>query len=679
MACFLLLDGPKKMSTPHYWRDAKHIVLPLSRNSSLPTGLSQKLCRRYSRSPIFGVLVKDFGTWLYGQEYAPTTIINLCRHINHLERWLRDQHRVASIAAVTPAMLVAADDHFRPLKNAYRHFTCVALHRFLHQSQLIPEPKPIKPSPSQKEVGCYKTYLRDLRGLSVSTIQDRCRRAASFLDYIDFDHERTALSELQLGRVEQFIKREAKKSGRSNLCQVASALRGFLRFEFQSGKLPHSLHEHIETPLVYADEKLPPVLTRDQVQALLRSIDQKSPHGLRDFAMIYLIAAYGLRRSEVVALTLDDINWRGGILRIKQAKTKRVVSLPLTDGVGSVLVRYLRKGRPRTQRRDLFLKSRAPMGPYSPASLRDILQKRLRQGGLDFGRLGTHAMRHSLAVHLLRRGVPMKSIGDTLGHRSIKSTTTYLRLNLDDLRSVGLPVPLPTKAEPLLESSWRNHAPKDPNEKRGGGIRPHAKKHFRSAFAQDIERFLATRRTLGRKYYTEEFTLRAWDAFLYRKKANTVNRALFDQWADKQCHLLPRTQSTKLNVVRRCLAYATRVNPGGFVPNAAEFPKRGPIRPPRLVSVSEMSSLLATAGELRNGKPWLRHTTAIHLLRTGVDLSTIARLLGHAHLNTTNNYISLGVEDKRKALAKSILLPKSSGKNGKWRQKPDLIAWLENL
>jgi integrase/recombinase XerD len=454
--------------------------------------LSRTLSRRYSGSAIFGALVSDFGAWLHGHEYARTTIINLCRHISHLERWLRARYRVSSASAITPAMLVAADVHFRPLKNAYRHFTCVALHRFLRQRQLIPDPKPIKPSPSQKEVGCYEAYLRDVRGLSVSTVKDRCHRAASFLDYVRFDRERQALSRLKLGRIERFIKREATKNGRSGLRQVTSGLRGFLRFEFQAGRLPHPLHEHIEAPLLYADEKLPPVLTRDQVQTLLRSIDQKSPHGLRDFAMIYLIAAYGLRSSEVVALKLDDINWRSGILRIKQAKTKREIALPLTNDAGRVLVRYFRRGRPRTRRRDLFLKSVAPMGPYSPKSLRDILHRRLRKGGLDFGRFGLHAMRHSLAVHLLRRGVSMKSIGDTLGHRSIKSTATYLRLNLDDLRAVGLPVPPVANAEPLLASSWRDNAPKDPNEKRGGGLRPRAKKRCRSVSAQEIERFLAT-------------------------------------------------------------------------------------------------------------------------------------------------------------------------------------------
>jgi site-specific recombinase XerD len=528
----------------------------------------------------------------------------MCRHISHLERWLRERHQVVSVSAVTPAMLVAADKYFCHRKNHYRYLTCAALHRFLRQRRLIPEPERVNPSPLRREVGLYEAHLREVRGLSASTIKDRCRRAASFLKHIGFEHGQAALSRLRHGSIERFIKREAMTNGRAGLCQVTSSLRGFLRFEFQNGRLPCPLHAHIDTPLVHADEKLPPVPTRAQVQALLRSIDQESPHGLRDFSMFYLVAAFGLRSSEVVALTLDDIDWRNRILRIRQVKTRRAMALPLTDDVGKALARYLKKGRPRTWRRHLFLKSNAPAGPLSPVSVGDILQSRLRKGGLDSGRFGVHAMRHSLAVHLLRRGASMKSIGDTLGHRSIRSTATYLRLNPDDLRTVGLPVPPPARAEPLLGTSWRSHAPKDPNEKRGGGLRPRAQKRFRSAFARDMERFLTSRRTLGRKYRAEEFTLQAWDAFLDRKKARAIDRALFDQWAQKQCHLSQRTQYTKLNVVRRCLVHAARFNPRGFVPNAAEFPKCGPIRPPRLVSASEMSRLLATAGGLHNGEPW---------------------------------------------------------------------------
>lgn len=510
-------------------------------------------------------------------------------------------------------MLIAADEYFRPRRNAYRHFTCVAFHRFLRENQLIPAPKRIRPSRSQKAVCRYVAYLRDLRGFSGTTIGDRRRRVTGFLDYIGLDDQPKALFQLQHDTIERFIKQEAKRCSRSSLCAVTSSLRGFFRFEFQNGTLLHPLHEHIETPLVYADEKLPRAMTREQVQALLRSMDQKSPHGLRDFTMLYLVAAYGLRCGEVAALKLDDIGWRGGTLRIKQTKSKREISLPLTGDVSTVLARYLRKGRRRTHRRDLFLKSVAPAGPVAPNSVGDILRNRLRKAGLNFGRCGPHAMRHSLAVHLLRRGVAVKVIGDILGHSSIRSTATYLRLNLCDLRTVGLSVPKPARADPLLEPSWRNSAPKNPNELRGGGLRSRSKKHFRSAFARDIQQYLTTRRTLGRKYRTEEFILLAWDAFLYQQKAGTIDRDLFDKWARQQRRLLSRTQYTKLNVVRRCLTYATRANPRGFVPNAAEFPRPGPVRTPRLVSASEMSRLLATAGKLRSGKAWPMRSGTIQI------------------------------------------------------------------
>jgi integrase len=174
---------------------------------------------------------------------------------------------------------------------------------------------------------------------------------------------------------------------------------------------------------------------------LLRSIDQTTPPGRRDYTMFFLIATYGLRASEIVALTLDAIDWRHRLLRVPQRKTGTPLLLPLTDPAGTVLVRYLRRGRPPSPHRELFLRECAPAGVLQPTAVGAAFQKWVRRSGLPIVFQGPHCLRHSYAVHLLRRGVPLKTIGDLLGHRTAESTSVYLRLATDDLRRVALPLP----------------------------------------------------------------------------------------------------------------------------------------------------------------------------------------------------------------------------------------------
>jgi site-specific recombinase XerD len=164
---------------------------------------------------------------------------------------------------------------------------------------------------------------------------------------------------------------------------------------------------------VYRSERLPRALAWTQVQALLRSIDRSEPFGLRDFTLLYLAAAYGLRSGELVRLTLDDLDWRGRTLRVAQTKTKQAIQLPLSDEAANLLIDYLRNARPESRHRQLFLRMRAPDGPLKPASVHDVLDHRRGLSGLDLPEFGTHVLRHSLAAHLLRQGVGIKTIGDT--------------------------------------------------------------------------------------------------------------------------------------------------------------------------------------------------------------------------------------------------------------------------
>jgi integrase len=175
--------------------------------------------------------------------------------------------------------------------------------------------------------------------------------------------------------------------------------------------------------------------------------------GLRDYTMFFLIATYGLRSCDLIALTLDDIHWQPGELWINQRKTGYPLVLPVTDSVGSVLIHYLRHGRPRSPFRQLFLRTKAPNGPLGRTAVADAFQAWAKRSTLQIPFQGPHCLRHAYAVHMLGLGTPLKTLGDLLGHRTTESTCVYLRLAIEDLREVALPVPQAAVASPAPEAA----------------------------------------------------------------------------------------------------------------------------------------------------------------------------------------------------------------------------------
>ena len=166
--------------------------------------------------------------------------------------------------------------------------------------------------------------------------------------------------------------------------------------------------------------------------------------------MLFLIATYGLRASEVAALTLDDIHWREGWLRVPRCKTRSPLRLPLTDTIGSVLLHYLREARPTDiSCRALFLRSRVPIVALGATAVSMVFERWAKRSGLTVPFYGAHCLRHAYAVHLLRTGASLKTIGDLLGHRDSESTCVYLHLATEELREVALPLPtLPDQSSP---------------------------------------------------------------------------------------------------------------------------------------------------------------------------------------------------------------------------------------
>jgi site-specific recombinase XerD len=472
------------------------------------------------------------------------------------------------------------------------------LQGFLQQVHGLVRPSQPPKTRVDSETSRYEGYLRKVRGLAKSTVDAHAYYARGLLEFIGYERNASALANLTLKRIEGFVAVQAKTNHRRSLQAVVGYLRGFLRFEHAQGTLARPLHAALALPKIYRLEQLPKALPWPQVQALLRSMDRRGPHGLRDYTMLFLMATYGLRCSELVALTLDDIDWRAGVLRVTQRKTQHSLILPLTDQAGDVLQRYLQKGRPPSKQRALFFRCNAPLEPLASTAVNTILLACIQRSGLAIAHQGTHALRQGFALQLLHQGFSMKTIGDALGHRHLTSTSVYLRLAVDDLREVGLPVPKSGVVSALLKSGWEKKVPRI-RTRTGAGSPVSAR--FRSALGPSIERYLAHKKALGYQYTMERWTLLHGDAFLHRHQrgsGQTVDSQTFGCWARALARLAPRVQRSRLRIVRSFLLYHARDHAVTFIPDLATFPKASPTRTPRLVSPAEMANLLATATQL---------------------------------------------------------------------------------
>lgn len=197
----------------------------------------------------------------------------------------------------------------------------------------------------------------------------------------------------------------------------------------------------IDMPRVYRGELPPRAMDWTMVRRLLASIRRRAARDWRDYAILHLMAYYGLRPSEVATLRLDSIDWKARTLRVEQRKTRSVLVLPLAGRTLRLLHRYLQVGRPDSVLPQLFLRIRSPIKPLKHYGVITVFTYRAQKSGLSLGGVSSYSLRHAFAMRLLRRGVDVKAIGDLLGHRSLEATCVYLRADVDMLRKVALPVP----------------------------------------------------------------------------------------------------------------------------------------------------------------------------------------------------------------------------------------------
>lgn len=283
----------------------------------------------------------------------------------------------------------------------------------------------------------FRTYLLSERGLkpNVATFY-----VASVRPFVSMAVVGCAVdvANLSARTVTAFLSSLTRSLAPKTVQGRASALRALLRFWFVDGVTDVDLS--VSVPKVaYRASGLPKGLPVGQIAALLASCDTSNANGLRDRAILAMLARMGLRSGEIAALQLDDLDWWQGEVVVR-GKGDRRDRLPLPVDVGQVLADYLRSGRPvGALDRCVFVRVKAPHRGLTNTGVTQVVNAAAHRAGL--GTIYAHRLRHSAATTMLAAGAPLAEIGQVLRHRSVLTTAIYAKVDIEALRSLARPWP----------------------------------------------------------------------------------------------------------------------------------------------------------------------------------------------------------------------------------------------
>jgi site-specific recombinase XerD len=295
-------------------------------------------------------------------------------------------------------------------------------------------------SPLADILNRYEKHLRSERGLATATIINYLPFARKFL--VDRFREGPFLvREVRSSDISAVVLRHARTMSCRRAQLMTTAFRSFFRFLFQKGELQADLAPSIPAVADWRLSTVPKYLVSDEVERVLGNCDRQTSSGRRDYAILLLLARLGLRAGEIVALQLDDMDWRAGEILVR-GKGLVHDRMPLPEDVGEALTSYLRVDRPACKTRRVFVCMKAPRSGFAgPSTVTTIVRRALDRAGLHPAFKGAHVLRHSLATTMLRSGASMGEIGEVLRHRIPSTTEIYAKLDFDGLRSLAHPWP----------------------------------------------------------------------------------------------------------------------------------------------------------------------------------------------------------------------------------------------
>ncbi|WP_433600736.1 tyrosine-type recombinase/integrase [Nocardia sp. CA-135953] len=285
----------------------------------------------------------------------------------------------------------------------------------------------------------FGQWLDSQRGLAPITVGNYRWNAAQFLADLPQPIQ-VSLGFLDAGTVTRFMVEYCRDRNTNSAKTMARSVRSFLRFAHATGRTSTQLWSAVPASASWHLASLPRSVPTVDVERILAVAAgwRSTPTSRRDYAILLLLARLGLRRGEVAALGLDDIDWRAGELTVV-GKGERVERLPLPVEPGEAIAAWLVDGRPECRTRSVFTTLRPPGRPLSAGAIGHIVGSACRDAGL--ARIGAHRLRHTLASSMLRAGASLSEVGQVLRHRNPMSTAIYAKVDESALRPLAQPWP----------------------------------------------------------------------------------------------------------------------------------------------------------------------------------------------------------------------------------------------
>ena len=391
-------------------------------------------------------LVANFLDRLRTDGYAPSTIRDYQKIYTGLIVWLHLSR--LPLRELTPAVLeqfhhcsficslpgVFCGKRISSLDRPHHRSR---LSRFIQHLATIGQIPPLESPPQEKPLPDilqkFSDWLEHTRGLCRSTCRTYIQRMSSVLPGLGADPDAydTAL-------VRKVLWEQIEHRSRTYARSLTTSMRTYLCYLVSEGRVPAALVEAVPMVPQWRLSSLPRYISADDIERTIETCDDQ-PVGLRNRAILLLLARLALRAGDIVAMRLDDINWDRAEIRVS-GKSRRQAVLPLPQEVGDALVAYL-KCRPKVDEENVFLRSIAPYRPFSgPSAVSTVARKALDRAGVQtFASRGAHMFRHSQATHLLRTGSSLTVIQSLLRHESLNTTMIYAKTDVLMLQEVAQP------------------------------------------------------------------------------------------------------------------------------------------------------------------------------------------------------------------------------------------------